>query len=218
MTGSRVAGLCGHAVVLDVMRQCSQLVQLFVFSGHVFQISSWIDNLYALGSSSSDACSRLESFEEVLRARWRLEFKASSQKVCCARRADRNLSCRAFVWQLPFVVLGSLIGPCCSAWADFKAAEQSAWRRLWAGAASKSARGLHVDLKVADIQRCCWPSLGYRCSWWPMGSTLASLIRALQRALVATILRLPREQWETDEHVARRRGREAGRLCDQVGC
>ena len=97
--------------------------------------------------------------EVLLVRRWKLDFKRSSMKVYSGRRSEKYCNCRAFEWQMPFLVLGSLIGPEGSAAFDFEAASLAAWKRLWAGAASVRARGLSVKTKCIDIQRVCWPAV-----------------------------------------------------------
>ena len=72
------------------------------------------------------------------------------------------------IWKAPFRVLGSLVGPCGSAWDDFLEAEAAVWRRVWAGAASRKATKLPTNLKQLDVARVCWPALliGVRGGPW----------------------------------------------------
>ena len=54
-------------------------------------------------------------------------------------------------------------------------------------------------------------------AWWLLGSTLGSKLLAVQRAVISSVLRLPRETGEEDVVYACRRGREAGRHVSRVG-
>ena len=148
---------------------------------------------------------------------WSLDFKPSSCKIISSRKRDRLQSVGKYAWACPFPVLGSLIGPCGSPWEDWHEAERAAWRRFWSGAGSRKAKGLRMGLKVRDIQRVAWPAISSRCSWWPIGSSLASCIGGLQRSMFSCVLRLPRESFECDADYARRRGRESRKWCAEVG-
>ena len=127
-------------------------------------------------------------------------------KIVSSSRSSLGCGCGGFSWQYPFQVLDAQVGPCGSAQSDFEAANRAAWARLWAGAGSKKARGLPLFLKIRDVERCCFPAVSGRCSWWPIGATLASEIVMLHRAVIVSLLRVPREAGEDDSSYARRRG------------
>ena len=138
-------------------------------------------------------------------------------KICSSKKAERGKDMLEFRWMMPFEVLGCAVGPCGSAWEDFKKAELAVWKRCWCGAGSRKSRSLPLNVKLIDVERCCWPAVSYRCSWWPIGSTLSSRIAALQRSVIASILKIPREVGETDESYACRRGREAAKHACLLG-
>ena len=172
-------------------------------------LASWIDNMYAAGSCTIDACDRLLKCEVLLSSCWQLDVKPSSMKIVSSSRAAQNVGSGRFSWASPFPVLGALIGPCGSASEDFSQASRSVWKRFWCGAGSRKARRLPLSLKLRDLERCCFPAVSGRCSWWPIGIALLAAIRALQGQLVASLLRVPKEPGEDDAAYARRRGREA---------
>ena len=134
------------------------------------------------------------------------------------RRSDRKQSCRGYSWSSPLKVLGCKIGSSGCAMDDFEEASAAVYRRLWAGAKSRAASKLPLFLKLKEVSRVCWPSVGYRCSWWPLSETMLSEIGALQNAVVACLIRLPRDPFEETEEYCRRRAREARRVVGQSSC
>ena len=104
------------------------------------------------------------------------------------------------------------------AFPDFEQAKSAVWRRLYSGAKSRAASDLPLYLKLRDVARVCWPSISYRCSWWPLGESLLSDIGILQKQVVASLIKLPKESWETPEAYCMRRGREAARHIDRSNC
>ena len=181
------------------------------FHSATFGIASWVDNLYALGGSADEAVRSLERFESLLKCRWRQRIKPKSCFVFSQRRREQGTDCRGYVWSSPFCVLGCKIGPSGHCWIDFEEASAAVWRRMWAGPRSKAARKLPLRLKIRDIERCCWPSLFYRCSWWPISTTMLGKLESLQNAVVACVLRIPMQAGEEAGEFHRRRGREARR-------
>ena len=76
LTGSRIAGICGQAIMRDVMRQCSRLSVPYSLGGKSFGIAVWVDNMYAIGASARLACERLQVCESILRMGMEARFKA----------------------------------------------------------------------------------------------------------------------------------------------
>ena len=81
LTGSRVAGCCGLAIVVGVMEQLTKVVRPYEIGGCEFRIAAWVDNFYAAGVSGVAAWQLLILSEGLLRSRWRLDFKLSSKSV-----------------------------------------------------------------------------------------------------------------------------------------
>ena len=75
-----------------------------------------------------------------------------------------------------------------------------------------------LKIKILDVERCCWPSLSYRCSWWAVSRTMLSEIESLQNSIVSCLLRLPREPGEDVANYHRRRGREARKFVQSSKC
>ena len=101
LTGSRVAGCCGAAIVADMMAQISKIVRPYEWGGSEFLIASWIDNLYAAGASAASACHRLIACANYLRSEWRLEFKPSSMRIIGSSRSAQDCSCGKFSVAIP---------------------------------------------------------------------------------------------------------------------
>ena len=138
--------------------------------------------------------------------------------VFSQRQSEAFLDCRAYKWTEPFTVLGCRIGTSGNAWCDFDAASAAIWRRMWAGSKSRAARNVPLKIKILDVERCCWPSLSFRCSWWAVSRTLLSEIESLQNSIVSCLLRLPIEPGEDRANYHRRRGREALKFVQNSKC
>ena len=56
-------------------------LRAYAFGEFSIAYASWIDNIYVMDAAISAAVSRLELLEQVLRRRWRLQFKESSRMI-----------------------------------------------------------------------------------------------------------------------------------------
>ena len=152
-----------------------------------------------------------------LSERWRLDWKPSSMKVYSDKKRRKGKGCGATCWPSPFLALGCKVGAGWSPWNDFEAAETSMWKFFWMGAGCRDRRSLPLWCRMRDAELGCWPALSFRCPWWPMGMTLHSNIQALHRALIASMMRIPRAEGEGSEDYLRCRGRAAAGHAVRVG-
>ena len=102
--------------------------------------------------------------------------------------------------------------------------------RRWAGTgtavtgregrgANRSGDAVALDTRARNklLEKSVAPQLDYRCSRWPPQRTISLELEALQRRMVATILRIPQIPGETAADYVKRRGHVAGRHCRQTG-
>ena len=221
LTGSRVAGGLGRAIVTHYLREVlrSSRLRPYDAGGEALSFACWVDNVYAAGSSSDAAVANLMLFQDVLLRDWCLQFKDDSKTFISAMpRQDRDRLLHGWKWSSPFVVLGHNIGEYCSCREDRWQAERSVWARFWSGAGSASGRALRVNLRLKDIERVCWPSVAWRCTWWSLNRGVLGDVKSLQHAVVACCVRVPRDYGEDDAAFARHRARIASRYCARIGC
>ena len=84
---------------------------------------------------------------------------------------------------------------------------------FWANAGSAEASKLALHLRVKLLVRTVVPVLDFRCSKWPPQATVAEELDAVQRKMLATILRLRPLPHETFKQFRQRRGKAAQQLC-----
>ena len=76
---------------------------------------------------------------------------------------------------------------------------------------------LAMPFRLKLLLRAVTPILDFRCSRWPPQATIASELDAVQRKMLATLLRLQPLPYETFKQFSQRRGRAARKLCVEVG-
>ena len=120
-------------------------------------------------------------------------------------------------WVQEYPVLGHVVlsdGACS---ADILRAKKACWKRFWIGAGSKRARQLDVRTRAADVDRCVWPGVSFRCPWWAFNKGVAMELDTTQRSMMAILLRVPRKPCEDVDAYFRRRAKEAGAIAKQQG-
>ena len=91
ITGSRVAGAEGVAIVADVIHARAHVWRPLGFrteSGCI-TLATWIDNIFAFGASGFSSTSILDDFADYVYERFRLEIKPSSREVLVCK-GQRN--------------------------------------------------------------------------------------------------------------------------------
>ena len=151
---------------------------------------------------------------------WRMSLKASSKSFIQAVGAQRHADADPG-WQHAerdeFLVLGHWLNRDGGMAADVRQAELAVWRRFFCGAGASRSRDLPRLARVKDIERTCWPAINLRCARWHMGRHKLSRIDALQRRLIACVIREPRHPSEEDSSYFRRRGRIAASIARDAG-
>ena len=91
-----------------------------------------------------------------------------------------------------------------------------AWRAFWGNAGAASQAPIETRLKL--FARCVKSVLNYRWSRWPPAPTSANNLRALQRKMVACIVKSPWVEGDSPESCARRKGRLVTNIISRTGC
>ena len=212
LTGSRVAGVLGHIVIVDVMRVASRLAAPLLLRGDGAEwgFASWIDNLYCLARCEANAVAAMRLFEEQLAARWRLALKDGSRTVMSCRGQPLP-SEPPTGWKRGdfFDVLGHRLCPSAGDEADWREACRRLWRRYWGGAGGRRGKGLDWLSRWRDVCRCCWPVLACRAGRWCWGPGLAKRVDALQSKILVLLQGERRRAHEDINAFCLRRARRA---------
>ena len=91
------------------------------------------------------------------------------------------------------------------------------WGAFWANCGAAGAQKLPMAFRLRLLLRSVVPIFDFRCSRWPPQATIAKEVDALQRKMMAILLRTTPLPQESFEQFSRRRGRAAGSLCVEVG-
>jgi len=220
LTGTRLAGSLGRVIMAETLQACESSLGAWALDiGHCkVAASSWIDNIYCLSASPGGATKMMTIISRHLEHQWHLKLKPSSRLIIQARGAPAWTEVPQGWREVDvFPCLGGLLSRDGSSSLEIDAAEASAWRSFFGGAGSRKARGLPLATRLRDLQRCTWPVLGWRAGRWSMGKVLLGRLDSLQRGMVCSMMRSPRLSGETDADFHRRRGREAGRVCRNMG-
>ena len=216
LTGTRVAGMIGKAIVVHAVTKASRDISMLPFppAGSLLKFAVWVDNVYSMSESVQGAVSNLKVLERVLVNGWRLQLKPDSKLVIDALSKSRAgwIDNAGWQWKDPFPVLGHMLDSHGSAAADLAAAETACWLRFWMGAGSRRARRLPLSLLMKELERVCWPAWSFRSHWWPMTQSIVAAADRCQRTMLLTFLRMPKEKDEDVSEYAKRRHREASRL------
>ena len=83
ITGSRIAGAEGVAIVADVIHARAHVWRPLGFrlGASCLTIATWIDNIFSFGDSGFSSTRILDDFAEYLFRRFKLEIKPSSREV-----------------------------------------------------------------------------------------------------------------------------------------
>ena len=225
LTGSRVAGMLARIPVESTFIERAHIWRRWGFplstdTGDrvVLCCASYVDNCFAVSTNPAGAICILEDLESVLKDKWRLIMKPSSRSYVEARGGNRgSLNEEKWPRHDTFNVLGHWLqdnGSVRSCWARTR---QQMWGAFWANVSAAGSMKLPLLLRMKLLLRAVVPILDFKCSRWPPQLQIANELDAVQRKMVAILLRLTPENEETCEQFRRRRGRAARALCLQGG-
>ena len=217
LTGTRIASSMAKIIIADCLLKCHASGQVhFLSAAPPLSFCVWVDNIYAVADTAHRAVCNLELIETILEADWHLKIKSSS-KLFTASGGRRSVpeQLRSFKFADPFIVLGIKVSSSGSCEKDVSEAIHSAHRRFFMGPCSKKSARLPLQIRLLDFQRCVWPAICWRSSWWQFSKTLAKQIDSVQFQFIATLQRLPPKKNEPLADCFRRRAREAARIANR---
>jgi len=181
-------------------------------------MSSYIDNLFNIGDSPSNAVRIQEDFEIQLAARWNQRIKPSSCSVmapkgCLQQMPDPRKWPRTEVMEC----LGFQIQHNAETNLAWNHTKNMMWRAFFANCAKSDARGLQTRSKMKVLTRAVRPRLLYRAIAMPLTQTRIQAIDTQQRKMVAATARLKFAPGEDPAPYCRRRNRQASALLEAHG-
>ena len=225
LTGSRVAGVLARIPVESSLAARAGRWKKWGFgltgvggSGVTLCCASYVDNCFAVSRTPAGAVKILEDLELTLQTEWDLRMKPSSRSY-----VEAYGGCRGVVdeqkWPRDetFHALGHCIQHTGSIREDWSKTRRQMWKAFWANAGSAGASKLKMPDRLRLLLRAVVPILDFKCSRWPPQATIAAELDAVQRKMVATVLRLQPWPDETFKQFSQRRGRAARHLCAQIG-
>ena len=225
LTGSRVAGALARIPVESCLAARAPLWRKWGFrlggagdEGTVLCCATYIDNCFAVSSAPAGAVAILEDLEDTLLTTWQLAIKPSSRSFVESFGGTRGVVDEVR-WpnHSSFLVLGHLLQNTGSIRADWAQTRRQMWAAFWANAGSAGSSKLTTHQRMRLLLRGVLPILDFRCSRWPPQATIANELDAMQRKMVATLLRLTPLPDEDAAQFVRRRGRAAHHLCTSNG-
>ena len=223
LTGSRVAGAMARCPVAQTFEACSLRCKRWAFvdahTGSHLQGMSYVDNLFAAGSSSANSIAIIREWARHLRTTWDLHLKRSSLEVLPARGSavlsddDR----RGFAVVATMLIVGIRVaddGGWRAGWDDF---HQKSWKCFFGSAGNSRLRTLPLNKRLTALRQSMKCFLSFYCTHWGPSLSLTRFLDSTQTSMIATMQHLPRYPGESDNDFYRRRGRQAGVIAQQQG-
>jgi hypothetical protein len=218
ITGSRLANLLGRIPIQQALADCLPSIKHLGFPGGSTAViaMTWIDNLFAAGSSSLDACTILETVADNLSRCWELRVKLGSQHYLAVDPSDVvNLP----GWQKVeiFEGLGHFISADGSLHGCLAKVRRLIWKAYFAKFKRNSLQYLTDENIALEIARHLEPVLLFRAPSWPFQKRIAGDIDKLQAKIIVAATAVPRIPEEPDDEFHRRRFKLANALAVRAG-
>ena len=173
-------------------------------------MSSYVDNLSAIGDTLEGAISILEDAEAHLEHQWGLQIKPSSRS-CLVPRNGPSARTNPSKWPLVTTLecLGHQIqdnGETNQTWLDIKSL---IWRSFFVNCKSKEANQLTPTEKTTVMTKAVYPRLAYKTAPMPLTNTRLKQVDTEQRRMVCSTLRARMAADEEIQGFCRRRNRAA---------
>ena len=213
LTGSRLAGALGRIPVEESMHAIFDAAAHCAYPcDHIRLVAScYVDNTYFPARHVSSAISNANLFETHLRQTWDQRIKPSSKSVLACVGCDEELE-EHFDWSVSTTdqVLGWTFysnGSFADAWVQVRG---KLWRAYHSQFRRPGTAQVGFCRKIAVLDRVVARVLLRAVEPWPFSRSMASQIDALQKHMVACLLRLPKNPGEAVKDYMRRRARFAG--------
>ena len=219
LTGSRVAGALGHALIYDSLDSCSAalLRKGWVIGRRVFCLAIWIDNCYAFSSSRLGAIEMLEILENCIFRKWQLKFKPSSLSYLGGIAADYSNVPPRWNPSDSMLVLGHTIYSNAGIRAEWRRMRARMWGVFWKNSGSKEVRDSSFEQKCSLLCRTVLASVSWLFTTWPFQSSVATELDQLQSHMCAILAKITRLGCETLEEYCKRRNHIGRKLAGDIG-
>ena len=183
---------------------------------HGYIGASFVDNLWFFSHSVGGALAAATAFEQELRSTWRLVIKGGSHELLLVNGCPElaNLQMLTDAWPgWSFVQELGCLGMRIS-WDGSVRSDLVDWRRSVLQAMARNSSGL---LRKVTNETQKKRHLDYRAARWPLTSSTARFLDAVQRCVISATVDLPRSAGEDIDAWQRRRSRRSGDLARQWG-
>ena len=213
LTGSNIALTLARVPIESSIAVLYEKVALRGFDNSVGRLvfASYVDNLFSVAHTASDAYLSLRMLFELLEHRWGLRLKAGSLGLLCARGHD--LSGFQFSEEVPscetMEVLGWLIsndGSCGPQWAKVV---RTAWGIFARNLRVRDWQRLGSVRRLRLLDRTVGLYVLSRLQLWPANDAMVKKLGRLQRHMVARTLGLHKLSTDTFKEFFARCSREA---------
>jgi hypothetical protein len=187
-TGSRLAAALGQIPVRDVVSHAYADLLIYGFNtpSVVLMLTTWVDNITAIGPSSFAATSALDLLERELADRWRLTIKPSSRQYAAARPTDRVLDEKWSYKNLP-ILLGHLVSMNGCPRLAWKVTRGQAWQLFYKKVYDERTKKLPLSRCAVLVDRFILPFLRFRWAIWPFTTSMAQEMDSLQNQMIAAL-------------------------------
>ena len=199
LTGSRVAGALGHALIYDSLDSCSAalLRKGWIIGRRVFCLAIWIDNCYAFSSSRLGAIEMLEILENCIFRKWQLKFKPSSLSYLGGIAADYSNVPPRWNPSDSMLVLGHTIYSNAGIRAEWRRMRARMWGVFWKNSGLKNLAGANWETKVSLLLRTVLMTVSWLFCRWPYQKGVATQLDSLQSRMLSILTKIPQGPHES---------------------
>ena len=220
LTGSRVAGQLGRIPVLASLHSLlDEFIDLCWTRAPVHLVAStFVDNVFFLGSSVYNATCMADLFEEVLRRDWKQSIKPSSKEVL-PTFGNGEVIPHGPSWSVveSMVVLGHVVESNGAVNLDYASTARRMWASFYQNAGIARNRKMPLLYKLRLLSKSTLPHLVGHAVRWPFTKSRADLVDGLQRRMLSALLIVPAHDTDTSEEYVRRRNREVSKVQRSLG-
>ena len=202
LTGSLLALYLARIPVESSMDELGTSLETCAFrlEGNAFlSVSSYVDNIYSVSSSSSGATLNLELFASHLKDQWGLEIKPSSKQCMSCRGADeREVVGRGWEVVDNMQVLGWSIQNDAGMALQWRTLVPKCWGLFFMNLRRPGWKQLGMRRRLLILRRSIEPLILRALSAWGPSPKYVDSLNSLQRKMVSRILNVfkyPSEEW-----------------------
>ncbi len=179
---------------MDALFECKAKVSSaqFCVGANRVPVMCWIDNVYVVAKSGSEAMTTIDLIGEQLSARWNLEWKPGSKQYMLPKGSPEFVGVEPAdsSWEAVecMSVLGHLISDNGSIEADFESGLRAAWRAFFANPGSKLGKVAGLPRQCKLFSMCVVPAFGFLFGKWPPQKAYLKKIDEAQANMLGSML------------------------------